>query len=57
MRKLKCIQTNNIGECTEKYEAYCKKLVQSCWVSVQSPTSVINEKTYKYINMDNIQLV
>ena len=57
MRKLKFIQTNNIGECTEKYEAYCKKLVRSCWVSAQSPTSVINEKAYKYINMDNIQLV
>ena len=31
--------------------------VCDCWVGVQSPASVMNEKTYKFISMDNIQLV
>ena len=27
------------------------------WVGAQRPTSVTNKKTYKFISMDNIQLV
>ena len=31
--------------------------VCDCWVGAQSPTSITNEKTCKFISMDNIQLV